>query len=184
MHANNEIGTIQPIAEIARIAAEAGVALHSDGVQAAGKIPVNVRELGVDDVFDQRPQDLCAEGHRRAVRAKGHRSSRCCSADVMSASVAREPRMSRARWRWDGPRNGSQITVTPRIARQGALRDRLEQGILDRIPDTRVNGAGAPRVPNTTNIYFDGIEGEALADLARPQGLRGFERIGLFQRRA
>ena len=74
MHANNEVGTIQPISEIARIAAEAGVALHSDGVQAVGKIPVNVAEPGRRDVFHQRAQDRRAQGRGGVVRPQGNRA--------------------------------------------------------------------------------------------------------------
>lgn len=166
MHANNELGTIQPIAEIARIAAEAGVALHSDGVQSAGKIPVNVAELGVGL--------YTISGHKIGA-PKG------VGALYVRKGIALKPMMfggRHERERRAGTENVAGIVALGRAAesaleqmgehadaenrRQGALRDHLEQSILDRIPDTRVNGAGSPRVPNTTNIRFDGIDSDAL----------------------
>jgi len=162
MHANNEVGTIQPIAEIARIAAEANVVLHSDGVQAVGKIPVNVAELGVG---------LYAISGHKIGAPKG------VGALYVRKGVALKPMMfggRHERERRAGTENVAGIVALGRAAewitdhaeaenrRQRALRDRLEQSILDRIPDTRVNGAGSPRVPNTTNIRFDGIDSDAL----------------------
>jgi cysteine desulfurase len=162
MHANNEVGTIQPIAEIARIAAEAGVVMHSDGVQSAGKIPVNVAELGVGL--------YTISGHKIGA-PKG------VGALYVRKGTALKPMMfggRHERERRAGTENVAGIVALGRAAewiadnadaenrRQGALRDHLEQSILDRIPDTRVNGAGSPRVPNTTNIRFDGIDSDAL----------------------
>ena len=69
MHANNELGTVQPLAEIARITREAAIYLHSDGVQALGKFPVDVARPGRGSLFDERPQDLRAQGRGGAVRA-------------------------------------------------------------------------------------------------------------------
>jgi cysteine desulfurase len=162
MHANNEVGTIQPIAEIARIAAEAGVAMHSDGVQAAGKIRVSVADLGV-----------------ALYSISGHKIGAPKGIGVLYVrkATALQPRMfggRHERERRAGTENVAGAVALGRAAqwiaekgdaenrRQGALRDRLEQSILDRIPDTRVNGAGAARVPNTTNIRFDGIDSDAL----------------------
>jgi cysteine desulfurase len=162
MHANNEVGTIQPIAEIARIAAEAGVVMHSDGVQSAGKISVNVAELGVGL--------YTISGHKIGA-PKG------VGALYVRKGTALKPMMfggRHERERRAGTENVAGIVALGRAAewiadnadaenrRQGALRDHLEQSILDRIPDTRVNGAGSPRVPNTTNIRFDGIDSDAL----------------------
>ncbi len=165
MHANNEVGTIQPIAEIARIAAEAGVVLHSDGVQAVGKIPVSVAELGV--------ALYSISGHKIGA-PKG------VGTLYVRKGVALKPMMfggRHERERRAGTENVAGIVALGRAAewigddgdaenrRQGNLRDRLEQSILDRIPDTRVNGAGVSsisRVPNTTNIRFEGIDSDAL----------------------
>lgn len=162
MHANNEVGTIQPIEEIARIAAEAGIALHSDGVQAAGKIPVNAGRLGV--------ALYSISGHKIGA-PKG------VGALYVRKGTALKPMMyggRHERERRAGTENVAGAVALGRAAewimsngdfenrRLASLRDRLEQSVLDRIPDTRVNGAGAPRVPNTTNIRFDGIDSDAL----------------------
>jgi cysteine desulfurase len=162
MHANNEVGTIQPIIEIARIAAEAGVALHSDGVQAAGKIPVSVAELGVAMYSISGHKIGASKGVGALYVRKGislkpmmyggrHERERRAGTENVAGAVA----LGRAA-QWIGEFGEAEN------GRQAALRDRLEQSILDRIPDTRVNGSGAPRVPNTTNIRFDGIDSDAL----------------------
>jgi len=162
MHANNELGTIQPIGEIAAIAREAGVLMHSDGVQAAGKIPVDVKALGVD-LYSMSGHKLYAPKgvgalyvkNGTALRAiqfggKHERERRPGTENVPSAialAVASEMAAN------DLPDESSRVAQ---------LRDRLERGILDRIPSTGINALAAPRTPNTTNIYFDGIEGEAM----------------------
>jgi cysteine desulfurase len=162
MHANNEIGTIQPIAEIARIAAEAGVTLHSDGVQAAGKTPVNVADLGVSlySISGHKigaPKGVGALYVRKGTAVKAmmyggrHERERRAGTENVAGAVA----LARAA-EWITLNGDSENH------RQRTLRDHLERNILERIADTRVNGAGAPRVPNTTNIRFDGIDSDAL----------------------
>jgi cysteine desulfurase len=162
MHANNEVGTIQPLQEIARIAAEADVALHSDGVQAVGKIPVNAGELGVSlySISGHKigaPKGVGALYVRKGTALKPmmyggrHERERRAGTENVAGAVA----LGRAA-EWVADHGDAENR------RQGAMRDRLEQSILDRIPDTRVNGAGARRVPNTTNIRFDGIDSDAL----------------------
>jgi cysteine desulfurase len=162
MHANNEVGTIQPIHEIARIAAEAGVALHSDGVQAIGKIPVRVADLGVAmySISGHKigaPKGVGALYVRKGTSLKPmmfggrHERERRAGTENVAGAVA----LGRAA-EWIADHGDAENR------RQAALRDRLEHSILERIPDTRVNGAGSPRVPNTTNIRFDGIDSDAL----------------------
>ena len=162
MHANNEVGTIQLIAEIARIAAEAGIPLHSDGVQAVGKIPVSVAGLGVAMYSSSghkigAPKGVGALYVRKGTSLKPmmyggrHERERRAGTENVAGAVA----LARAA-QWIGDHGDAENR------RQGALRDRLEQSILDRVPDTSVNGAGSPRVPNTTNIRFDGIDSDAL----------------------
>ncbi len=164
MHANNEVGTIQPIEEIARIAAEAGVALHSDGVQAAGKIPVNVGSLGVAlySISGHKigaPKGVGALYVRKGTALKPmmyggrHERERRAGTENVAGAVA----LGRAA-EWIRSNGDSE---NHRLA---SMRDRLEQSVLDRIPDTQVNGASgvSPRVPNTTNIRFDGIDSDAL----------------------
>jgi cysteine desulfurase len=171
MHANNELGTVQPIQEIARIARESGVALHVDGVQALGKIPVDVKALGVD-LYSMSGHKLYApKGVGALYVRKGMRLA------PLSFGGHHE------RDRRSGTENvpgiaglGAAAELAARqlpleAARIALLRDRLEQAIRNRIPQTGVNGAGSARTPNTTNIFFDGIDGEALVIAL---DLRGF----------
>jgi len=162
MHANNELGTVQPIAEIAAIVHAAGAYLHVDGVQAAGKIPIDVEALGVD-LYSMSGHKLYAP---KGVGALYVRRGTRIGAISFGGHHERERRA--------GTENVPGITAFGRAAELAAerlasesvrltgLRDRLESAILDRIPHTGVNGHRAARTPNTTNIYFDGIEGEAL----------------------
>ena len=171
MHANNELGTVQPVAEIARIAREAAVYLHSDGVQAAGKLPVDVHALGVD-LYSMSghkiyaPKGVGALFVRKGTRMKsitfgGHheRERRPGTENVSGAVALGSASESAAR----------QIETQPACLRE--LRDRLENTLLSRIPGTGVNGDRERRTSNTSNIYFDGIEGEALVIAL---DLRGF----------
>jgi cysteine desulfurase len=162
MHANNELGTVQPIAEIARVAHASGALVHSDGVQALGKVPVDVEALGVDlySVTGHKIGAPKGEGALwvrpgtplGAVQFGGHHErDRRPGTENVPGAVA----LGRAAL-WLTENQGREIV------RVGGLRDRLESGILARVRGARVNGAGAPRTPNTSNIRFDGIAGEAL----------------------
>lgn len=157
MHANNETGALQPVAEISRIAREAGVVFHSDGVQTAGRIPLNVRDLGVDlfSVSGHKfgaPKGVGALYVRKGVELRPllyggrHERERRAGTENVPGAVA----MGRAAGL---PGTWNEAAV---------LRDRLEQGILDRIPAVQVNGDRSRRLPNTSNIRFEGIEGEAM----------------------
>jgi len=162
MHANNEVGTIQPIAEIARFAAEAGVAMHSDGVQAMGKIPIKVADLGVSlySISGHKigaPKGVGVLYVRKGTGLKPmlyggrHERERRGGTENVAGAVAMGRALQRIGDHGDAENR--------RIAE---LRDRLEENIASRIAHTHVNGAGAPRVPNTTNIRFDGIDSDAL----------------------
>jgi cysteine desulfurase len=162
MHANNEIGTVQPIAELAAMAHERGALFHTDAVQSAGKLAIDVRALGVDllSIAAHKfygPKGAGALWVRRGVRllpcitgGKQERGRRAGTENVpaliglgVAADVARQ----------------KIATEGPRLA---ALRDRLEAGILSAIGSTERNGAASPRVPNTTNISVDRVEAESL----------------------
>jgi cysteine desulfurase len=162
MHANNEIGTIQPIAELAQIAHARGALFHTDAVQSAGKLPVNIRTLGVDLLAMSAhkfygPKGTGALWIKRGVRltpwvtgGKQERNRRAGTENVpglIGMGVAAAHALQKV---------GSE---GPRLA---ALRDRLERGILAAVPNTDVNGAREFRVPNTTNISFDRVEAESL----------------------
>ena len=171
MHANNELGTVQPIAAIARIAHEAGVPLHVDGVQALGKIAVDVEALAVD-LYSMSGHKLYApkgvgalyvrKGTRLAPVAFGghHERDRRPGTENVPSIVALGAACELAG-----------RTLAAEYERLAALRDRLEAGVLGRIYGTGVNGARANRTPNTANIYFDGVDGEAMVIAL---DLRGF----------
>jgi cysteine desulfurase len=162
MHANNEIGTIQPIAELARLAHARGALFHTDAVQSLAKIPVNARELGVDLLSLSAhkfngPKGAGALWIKRGTRitpiltgGKHERTRRAGTENVPAiAGLGAAARL--ALTKLAGKADGV-----------AALRDRLESEILTRVPGTMVNGAIEPRVPNTTNISFDRIEAESL----------------------
>jgi len=161
MHANNEIGTVQPVAELAALARSRGALFHTDAVQTAGKLPLDVAALGVDLLSISAhkfggPKGAGALWIRRGVRLlpsmTGGRQER--SRRAGTENVAGLAGMGAAA---DDARH-TMITAAPQVA---ALRDRLERGILSSVPGTAVNGTG-PRVPNTTNISFDRVESESL----------------------
>lgn len=171
MHANNELGTVQPIAEISRITREAGVLLHVDGVQALGKIAVDVDALGVDlysisghkfyapkgvgALFVRKGTKLAPTtfgGHHERDRRPGTENVPGIAALGAAAELAGR-------------------TLSAESERLASLRDRLESWVLDRISGAGINGARWNRTPNTSNIYFDGIDGEAMVIAL---DLRGF----------
>jgi len=171
MLANNETGVIQPLAEIGKIAAEAGVEFHTDAVQGAGKVPLDVRGLGVSllSISGHKmhaPQGVGALFVRKGTKLQPlfhggrHERSRRAGTENVPGIVALGKAAELVR---EGFAKGDD-------ARVAAMRDRLEQGILARVEAAGVNGGGAsctiansvPRVPNTTNLYFDHIEGEPL----------------------
>jgi cysteine desulfurase len=162
MHANNEIGTIQPILELARIAHHRGALFHTDAVQTAGKVTVDVKALDVDLLSISAhkfygPKGVGALWIRRGLRllpvltGGKHERSRRAGTENVAGIVGMGVAASLAAAKIDEEAN-----------RMSALRDRLEEGVLRAVPGTTVNGARSPRVPNTTNISFDRIEAESL----------------------
>jgi cysteine desulfurase len=162
MHANNEIGTIQPIAELAQLAHARGALLHTDAVQSVGKIPVDVRALGADLLSLSAhkfngPKGAGALWIKRGTRmlpivtgGKHERNRRAGTENVPAiAGLGVAARLA-----------GGKLDAE--AARVAALRDRLEEGILRGVPGTAVNGARGSRVPNTSNISFDRVEAESL----------------------
>jgi cysteine desulfurase len=162
MHTNNELGTIQPIAEIGRIAAEADVLFHSDAVQSAGKLPLDVTRLGVDLLSlsahkiygpkgvgvlyvrsDTPLEPQFRGGHHERDRRPGTENVPGIVGLGKAAELAR-----------------TQLTEDAHTI--GALRDHLEEALLEQLPAIRVNGNRGGRVPNTTNLLFSCTGGEAL----------------------
>jgi cysteine desulfurase len=162
MHANNELGTIQPVEEIGRIAREAGIRFHSDAVQSAGKISVDVKAIGAD-FLTLSAHKICGP---KGVGALYVREGAPLQPMLRGGSNQRDRR--------PGTENvpgivgfGKAAEIARRELAAGhsqiaALRDRLEQGILERVPETRINGDRVHRVPNTTNISFAQSDGESL----------------------
>jgi cysteine desulfurase len=162
MHANNEIGTVQPVADLARIAHARGALFHTDAVQSVAKIPVDVRALGADLLSLSAhkfngPKGAGALWIKRGTRITAiltggkHERNRRAGTENVAAIAGLGVAAALA--------GGKLMTEAARVS---ALRDRLENEVLARIPHTAVNGARDRRVPNTTNISFDGVEAESL----------------------
>jgi cysteine desulfurase len=161
MAANNEFGAVFPVSEIARTLRARNVPFHCDAVQAAGRIPVDAPGWDVDLLSISAhklhgPKGVGALYVRRGFPLRAHtpgggqekkiRGGTENTAGIVGFGVA--ARLARER--------------LPEAGRIAALRDRLESGILATIPETRVAGGVAPRLPNTTTILFGGLSGEAL----------------------
>jgi cysteine desulfurase len=162
MHANNELGTVQPLEQIGSIAKEADVYLHTDAVQSAGKIPIDVNQFlldllslsghklyapkGIGALYIRggtRLRQLLYGGHHQRGFRPGTENVAGIVGFGKAAEIARDSLANDAR-------------------RLSALRDQLEHGLLHRVPHSRINGGHAPRTPNTANLVFPGVEGEAL----------------------
>ncbi len=162
MLANNEVGTLQPVREIAAAARERGVVCHSDAVQALGKIPVDVQGLGVDLLSLSAhklggPKGAGALYVRRglelAPRLHGglQESGRRAGTENLPGIVAFGMACELARQQFE---DHTRLMAT--------LRDRFERELHERVEGISTNGAGAERLPNTSNIMFSGLDGEAL----------------------
>ena len=171
MWANNETGMLFPVAEVAETCRRKGVLCHSDAVQVPGKLKMDVKELGVDF--------LSLSGHKLHA-PKG----------IGLLYVKRQTKFQpyiigggQERGRRGGTENVAQIVAFGRAAalavtrleeentRVRALRDKLETGILATVPGSLLNGAAEPRLPNTTNIAFDGVEAEGILLLLDQAGI-------------
>ena len=171
MHANNETGVIQPVAEICKIAHAAAVPVHVDGVQALGKIPVDVDALGVD-LYTVSAHKIYAP---KGVGALYIRKGTKLAATTFGGHHERERRAGTENVpgiaAFGAAADACAVQLAADAERIGNLRDRLEAAVLERIPGSGVNGSRWNRVPNTTNLYFEGIDGEALTIAL---DLRGF----------
>jgi len=170
MWANNETGVLSPVAEVAALCRERRVPFHCDGTQAVGKVPVDVTGLGID-----------------ALSFAGHKfhGPKGAAGLFLRRGLRHRPLLyggPQERGRRGGTENVPGIVgmgkaaklaleAIPHVYREEKLRDRLEQGILDAIPDTRVNGRTDARLPNTTNIGFYQLEAEAILLLLSEQGI-------------
>lgn len=162
MMANNEIGTIQPIREIAAICKEKGVWMHADAVQAVGAIPVDVKELGVDMLSlsghkFNGPKGVGALYCRRGVvlpnliDGGGQENRRRAGTENLAGVAGMALALERA-----------VASLPEKMAHQKELRDYTIRRILDTIPETRLNGSWENRLPGNVNISFLGLEGETI----------------------
>jgi len=162
MHANNELGTVQPLEQIGKLAAQRDIYFHTDAVQSAGKIQLDVRALGVDLLSisghkiyapkgigalyirgGSRVQQFFYGGHHQRGARPGTENVPGIVGLGKAADLARR-------------------SLQADVARVSVLRNKLEAGLAGKIPDSHINSASAPRTFNTTNLTFPGIEGEAL----------------------
>jgi cysteine desulfurase len=162
MLANNDVGTIEPLAEIGQMSRVRGIPFHTDAVQAVGKIPVAVDELGVD---------LLAMSAHKFYGPKG------VGALYVRQGTRFDPLSHGGNQEW-GLRAGTENVpgivglatalelavsgMEPESVRLRSLTERLERGVLERIPDVAVHARGAVRIPGTTNIAFHYVEGESM----------------------
>lgn len=162
MHANNEVGTLQPIAEIAAICRQAGVPLHTDAAQSVGKVPTRVDDLGVDMLTIAghklyAPKGIGALYVRRGtaleplVHGAGHEGGRRAGTENVPWMVALGAAAALAH-----------ATLETEAARQQTLRDRLQQLLEEKAGGVTLNGHPTDRLPNTLNVRFAGIDGNAL----------------------
>jgi cysteine desulfurase len=172
MMANNETGVLQPVEEIGKIAAEADVYFHTDAVQAVGKAPVRTELIGCDLLTLSghklhAPQGVGALYVRKGTPLQplfyggSHERSRRAGTENVAGIVALG----------EAAKIAKTALEAGDLTRMAALRDRIQETILAEAEATGVNGESAPRVPNTTNIYFDSIEGEALVIALDLKGL-------------
>lgn len=172
MMANNETGVLQPVEEIGKVAAEADVYFHTDAVQAAGKVPIDVQRIGCGLLSISGHKMHAPQGTGALYVRKGtllhplfyggnHERARRAGTENVPGII--------------GLGKAAEMAVAAlaggEMERLGALRDRIQKTVLESIEATGVNGAGASRVPTTTNLYFDFIEGEAMVIALDLKGL-------------
>jgi len=171
MYANNEVGTLQPIAELGKIACDNGSYFHTDAIQAVGHIPINVEEQNIDllslsghkfhapkgvgALYIRKGVKICSllygGGHERGMRASTHNAP-----GIVALGKAIELAAA------DMPESVKRITT---------LRERLINGLLSQIEHTSLNGCRTNRVPGIANISFEYIEGESLLMLLDAKGI-------------
>jgi cysteine desulfurase len=172
MMANNETGVLQPVDDIGKIAAEAGACFHTDAVQAASKVAIDVTRIGCHMLSlsghkIHAPQGVGALYVRKGIRLQPlfyggrHERSRRAGTENVPGIVGLGKAAQLAK----------EALVRGDDQKTAALRDRLQQGILAQVEEAGVNGDGAARVPNTTNIHFDHIDGEAMVIALDLKGL-------------
>jgi cysteine desulfurase len=172
MMANNETGVVQPVEEIGKVAREADVFFHTDAVQAAGKVPVDVQKIGCDALSISGHKIHGPQGTGALFIKKGtliqpliyggsHERQRRAGTENLPGIVGLGKAAELAR-HWLESSGPAEMTT---------MRDRLQDHVMNAMDAAGVNGLGALRVPNTTNLWFDHIEGEALVIALDLKGL-------------
>lgn len=160
MLANNELGTVQPVAEVAAACRELGIPVLCDAVQAAGKIPVDVRALGVDWLV------LGAHKFHGPLGAAAVWTRKELGSFLLGGSQERRRRASTenvmAIVGFGAAAEAAAAELPERQSFLAALRDRFESELVRRVPDAIVHCASSPRLPNTSHVAFPGVEGESL----------------------
>ncbi len=169
MHANNEVGTVQPLADISRVARERDIALHTDAAQSVGKIPVDVQKLGVD-LFSMAGQKVYAPKGVGAlyVRAPLDPEKFCWGAGQEEGRRAGTENVMGI----VGLGKACEIAqkgLDENMARMKYLRERLHEGLMSRLVDIRLNGSQAERLPNTASISFKGLEANRILEEIGPE---------------
>lgn len=174
MMANNETGVLQPVEEIGKIAKEADVFFHTDAVQAAGKALIDVNKMACDALSISGHKLHAPQGTGAMYLRKGtliqplfyggsHERQRRAGTENLPGIVGLGKAAEIAKkWLEDAAGGASAMS---------AMRDRLQEGLMARVDSAGVNGLGAPRVPNTANLWFDHVEGEALVIALDLKGL-------------
>jgi cysteine desulfurase len=170
MWANNETGVIFPIAQIAELCADRGVPLHVDAVQAAGKLPIDLEEVPIDYLSMSAHKLFGPKGVgaliaspqivKPVLRGGNQETGRRAGTENVPAIVG-----------FGEAARLAALELQQRAVRVRTLRDRLEQVLFQNINGCRIYGAGQPRIPNTTNVGFDGVDGDALAGVLNASGV-------------
>jgi cysteine desulfurase len=183
MMANNETGVVQPVEEIGKIALEADVFFHTDAVQAAGKIAIDVQKIACDALTISGHKIHAPQGTGALFIKKGtliqpqiyggsHERQRRAGTENLPGIVGLGKAAEIAKHWLSLPTSvADEAMESGGAAEMSAMRDRLQDTILSAMDNVGVNGLGAPRVPNTTNLWFDHIEGEALVIALDLKGL-------------
>jgi len=162
MYSNNEVGTIQPIAEMAAIAHRQGIHFHTDAVQAPAKIPIDVKALDLDFLSLSGHKMYAPKGVGILYIKKGTRVCPLISGGHQETGIRAGTENTLGIMAMGKAAEVAMRDSHKDIPRVKALRDRLEKELLERIPYTQVNGHPEKRAPNTLNVSFDFIEGEAV----------------------
>ena len=185
MMANNETGVIQPVEEIGKIAQEADVFFHTDAVQAAGKVPIDVQKIACDALSISGHKIHAPQGTGALYIKKGtliqpqiyggsHERQRRAGTENLPGivGIGKAAEISKHWLSSSTPESGVNGALeSGGQTEMAAMRDRLQDAVLSAMEDVGVNGLGASRVPNTTNLWFDHIEGEALVIALDLKGL-------------